>query len=76
MRTNWKGHRRSKPANALERLDSRLGAQCEAACHAERINLLGRHMFGDLWDDEATQPESATPIGLPPCASVVRNPAL
>jgi hypothetical protein len=61
MKTKWKGHQRTPSANAIERIERRLGAHAEATSYAERINLLGSQMFGDLWD--ANVP--ANPIGDP-----------
>ncbi len=39
------GHR-----SALDRLEAGLQTQDEAAWYAERLERLGRLLFGDLWD--------------------------
>ena len=45
---------------AFERLDAALATNTESSFYRERIELLGRHMFGDLWRprtlDETTNP--------------------
>ena len=43
---------RSDRSSALERLGRRLDTRNEAASYAARLELLGRTMFGALWDSE------------------------
>ncbi|HEU5070318.1 MAG TPA: hypothetical protein VFV96_07885 [Verrucomicrobiae bacterium] len=58
--------------NALERIDRRLAAQTDAASHAWRLEILGRQMFGELWDENGP----ANPIGGHPGPSVVEESEL
>ncbi len=46
--------RRRQHLNALERLTERFEAKDES-WYAERLELLGRAMFGDLWDSKRSE---------------------
>lgn len=73
IRPQMSTRKRKGPAvdTALERIERRLNARTEAAWYAERINLLGHHLFGDLW--EGDQPKAAAPINGQPGPSVVEE---
>jgi len=64
---NW--HRNPPPSRphppayrrAFERLDAALAASTESHCHAARINLLGRAMFGDDWRGDESRETTDNP---------------
>lgn len=62
----------NKSGNALERIDWRLAAQTNATSHALRLEILGRQMFGELWDENVP----ANPISGHPCPSVIEETKL
>lgn len=62
--------RRGRGANAFELLAAHLKVTDDAAYYAERLERLGRAMFGELWETEKSpppgQPQAAS--GIVRCA--------
>lgn len=52
--------RRREPQTAMQLLGEHLNTRDEAAWYAERIERLGRAMFGDLWDSEKAKSANQT----------------
>lgn len=55
MRARRSVNHRQKRANALEVLQTALETPDEAAWYAQRLELLGRAIFGDLWESDKAE---------------------
>ena len=50
--------RRPRSTSVWDLLEAHSQTIDEAAWYAERLERLGRAMFGDLWDSEKSQPQT------------------